>query len=80
MRSVIQLARENQVHEQRLKVIGVSPDGKASLFNTFSELEDFVTQAGKELDIKYTRCHSKNKITSDGRTLCLLDGRTFGLF
>lgn len=53
MRSVIQLARENQVSEQRLKVIGISPDGKTSLFNNFSELEDFLTLAGKEQDIKY---------------------------
>jgi ferredoxin len=53
MRSVIQLARENQVSEQTLKIIGISPDGKVSLFNTFSELEAFVNQSTWDLDTKY---------------------------
>ena len=53
MRTIIQLARENQVSEKQLKVIGIEPDGKARLFNSFSELEEFVSHAETELDEKY---------------------------
>jgi ferredoxin len=53
MRSVLQLARENQVSEKTLKVIGISAEGTPRLFNTFLELEEFLNLAGKELNSKY---------------------------
>jgi ferredoxin len=61
MRSILQLARENQLFEKQVKVIGVSPDGEASLYETFNEVEKFVTRTGVQLDSKYREAINKIK-------------------
>ena len=59
LRSVIQLARENQISEKRIKVISVSNDGSSRLFNSFVEIEEYLSQTGREIDTKYKEAIQK---------------------
>ena len=68
MRSIIQLARENQVTEATLKVIGITPDSKVIEFGSFSEIEKYVHQFELEIDQKNRDMLEKlEKMTSEER-------------
>jgi ferredoxin len=53
MRSVVQLAAENQVNKEETIVIGVLPNLELKLFASFVELESFVKTQNWEIEEKY---------------------------
>jgi ferredoxin len=61
MRSIVQLARESQLSEKQLKVIGISPAEKAHLLRNFSEVAEFVSHAEKDITEKYDDAIQKIK-------------------
>jgi len=52
LRSLIQLAYENQIHDESLVVLGVSPDLKLIEFSNLSEIENYLKQYTLEISIR----------------------------
>ncbi len=52
LRTIVQLAAENQLKEEKLVVLGVSPEGKVTQFGSFDEIEKYVALFDQEIDEK----------------------------
>ncbi|HVN59524.1 MAG TPA: hypothetical protein VMT63_14585 [Bacteroidales bacterium] len=52
MRSLVQLARENQVSDSGIKVIGITPESRLIDFGNLSEVEKYIHQFQLEIDQK----------------------------
>ena len=52
MRSIIQLARENQVSDDNIRVIGITPESKIVDFQNLQEVEIFIHKFQLEIDQK----------------------------
>jgi ferredoxin len=53
MRAIIQLASEFQVSDDKLMVLGLTPDAKMLEFKSLSEVEEYVHKSAIEIEAKY---------------------------
>jgi heterodisulfide reductase subunit C len=53
LRSILQLASENQITANDLEIIGVTPEKKVISFGPFSDIESFLADHKIEIDEKY---------------------------
>lgn len=61
LRSILQLAVENQISEKDLVVLGVTPESELIEFETFAGIETFLATHRIEIDEKYTETIRKIK-------------------
>ena len=61
LRSILQLAFENQISENDLVVLGVTPESELVEFATFADIETFLASYKIEVDEKYTETIRKIK-------------------
>ena len=55
LRSIIQLAAENQITENNLVILGVTPESKLVDFESFASIEAFLANHKIEIDEKYRK-------------------------
>ena len=53
MRSIIQLASEHQLSEEKIIVIGITPSGEVKQFNGFDALDAYVSSTTIEIEARY---------------------------
>jgi ferredoxin len=53
LRSIVQLASENQIKQEDLAVLGISPDSNLIEFESFRSIETFLAEHKIEVDEKY---------------------------
>jgi len=61
LRSILQLAVENQITENDLVVLGITPESELLNFETFASIEAFLATHRIEIDEKYTETIRKIK-------------------
>jgi ferredoxin len=61
LRSILQLAVENQINENDLVILGVTPESEFVEFGTFAAIEAFLATHRIEIDEKYTETIRKIK-------------------
>jgi ferredoxin len=61
LRSILQLAVENQITENDLVILGITPESELISFETFASIETFLATHRIEIDKKYQEIISKIK-------------------